>query len=191
METTVKVMNRGKATVIYKVPEMGIRRVFQPNETKEIGEKELRQLSYLPGGRNILTDSLIIKDQDMVEEILGEVEPEYYYTTKELKELLLEGTLDELLDCLDFAPKGVLDNLKDISIELQINDLSKRKAIEEGLHFNINKAIEINEETKADEKKTAPKTRRAKKDKTEAEVAEEPVKKRRVKTTKVETTVEE
>jgi hypothetical protein len=191
METTVKVMNRGKATVIYKVPEMGIRRVFQPNETKEIGEKELRQLSYLPGGRNILTDSLIIKDQDMVDEILGDVEPEYYYTTKELKELLLEGTLDELLDCLDFAPKGVLDNLKDICVELQINDLSKRKAIEEGLHFNINKAIEINEDTKADEKKAAPKTRRTKKDKQEAEVVEEPAKKRRVKTTKVEATVEE
>jgi len=36
------------------------------------------------------------------------------------------GSLDEFLDCLDFAPEGVKDLIKTLSVELPLNDVSKR-----------------------------------------------------------------
>lgn len=159
-DTLVKITNRDNGVVGYSVPDLGVHRNFQPGETKEITVEEIRKLSYLPGGMNILNRRLIIKNDELLREILGEVEPEYFYSEEDVKNLLLNGSLEQLLDCLDFAPEGVIDLVKDYAVKLKIDNMSKRKVIQEKTGLNITKAIEINEET-AEDGKEETKTRRA------------------------------
>ena len=169
-DTLVKVRNRDSGAVLYKIPELnGLRRVFQPKEVKEVPFDELRKLSYLPGGMALLRDSLVVQDDEAVAALLGEVEPEYNYTPEDIKKLLQEGTLDELLDCLDFAPEGVIDLIKVIAVELPLNDVAKRDAILEKLHFNVTNAIEIKKETELPTEKTEAPKRRTTAKKTEGE----------------------
>ena len=155
----LEVTNRDNGTVGYTIPDLGINRTFQAEETKKITMEELRKLSYLPGGEYILRNCLVIKDNDAIEELLGEVEPEYTYTEEDVKNLLLTGSLDALLDCLDFAPTGVIELVKSLAVSLEINDISKRNAILEKTGFNVTKAIEINHETNENSEDTV-KTRR-------------------------------
>lgn len=155
----IQLTNRDSGVVGYTVPDLGIHRNFAPGETKEVTVDEIRKLSYLPGGKNILERRLVIKNDILLKEILGQVEPEYYYSQKEVENLLLNGSLDELLDCLDFAPEGVIDLIKDCAINLKIDNVSKRRAIQNKTGVNISKAIEINDETDEAEQE-APKTRR-------------------------------
>ena len=169
-DTMIKVRNRDNGTVLYKIPELnGLRRVFQPKEVKEVSFNELKKLSYLPGGMALLKDSLVIQDDEAVAALLGEVEPEYNYTPEDIKKLLQEGTLDELLDCLDFAPEGVTDLVKVIAVELPLNDVAKREDNLEKLHFNVTNAIEIKKETELPTEKTEAPKRRAVVKKTEDE----------------------
>ena len=56
---------------------------------------------------------------------------------------MIEGTLDQFLDCLDFAPEGVKEMIKEMAVDLPLNDMAKREAIQEKLGFNVTKAIEI------------------------------------------------
>ena len=145
---TVKVTNRDNGSVGYSIPDLNIHRTFQPKESKEITAEELRKLSYLPGGDVIIRDYLIIHNSpELLKELLGEVEPEYYYSEEDVKTLLLSGSLEQLQDCLDFAPNGVIDLIKSLAVSLKIDNLSKRKAIQEKTGFNVTRAIEINEET--------------------------------------------
>lgn len=148
----IKVTNRSAAVVGYMIPELGnLRRKFQHGESKNITFGELEKLSWMPGGAYLLKNSLVINDREVVEELLHGVEPEYYYDDFAVKQLLEYGTMDQLLDCLDFAPDGVLDLVKKWAVELPCNDVIKRQAIEEKLGFNINKAIEIMEAAKANQ----------------------------------------
>ena len=140
----IKVTNRDKGSVGYIIPDLGnLNRQFQPGETKDLTFEELQKLSWVPGGMYILQNCLIIDDEDAIEELLGSVEPEYYYTEKNVKYLLQYGTLDEFLDCLDFAPIGVLDMIKDLAVELPLNDVQKREAIKDKLGFDVDFAVEM------------------------------------------------
>ena len=112
--TIIKICNRDDAAVFYDIPEMnGLHRVFQPNEVKEVTLGELIKLSYEPGGMDLLRNNFILNNKEAINMILGEVEPEYNYTPVDIKNLLLNGSLDELLDCLDFAPEGVIEIVKE------------------------------------------------------------------------------
>src|SRR5699024_6283548 len=102
--------------------------------------------SYLPGGKTILEDYLIIENEEAVTELLGEVEPEYNYTEEDIKYLLEKGTLDQLKDTLDFAPSGVIDLVKDIAVKTELNDINKRNAIFEKTGFNVTSAVDFNKE---------------------------------------------
>ena len=144
---TVKVTNRDNGSVGYTIPDLNVHRTFQPRESKEISAEELRKLSYLPGGDVIIKEYLIIHNEELLKELLGEVEPEYYYSEDEVKALLLSGSLEQLQDCLDFAPSGVIDLIKSLAVSLKIDNVSKRKAIQDKTGFNVTRAIEINEET--------------------------------------------
>lgn len=157
-DTLIKVLNRDNGRVGYSVPEIGVRREFMPGETKEIPFHELQKLSWVPGGMPILKDCLVIQDGEALQSILGGVEPEYHYTPTDVKELLLHGSLDQLKDCLDFAPSGVIDLVKSLSVELELNDIQKRKAIFESTGFNVTKAIEINHESKENNEDAAAAT---------------------------------
>lgn len=141
--TLIKVTNRDTGNVGYSIPELGVRRQFVSRETKEIPFNELVALSYLPGGHKMLSDYLVIHDDEAISQLLNGVEPEYYYSEEDIKRIMQYGSLDEFLDCLDFAPNGVLDMIKDLSVTMPLNDVAKREAILEKLSFNVSKAIEI------------------------------------------------
>lgn len=158
----ISVLNRDNGYVGYKVPDLGIQRNFTPREKKDITFEELRKLSYVPGGKYILEHCLVIEDAEAVAALIGPVEPEYYYTDKEIEKLLIDGTLDQLQDCLDFAPKGTIELVKDLAVKLDIQNLAKREAIRAATGFNVTKAIEINKETEQGKEVEEEKTRRAK-----------------------------
>lgn len=158
----IKVSNRDSGTVGYKIDELGgLRRNFAPGESKDISMGELRKLSWTPGGKVILRECLIVRDKEALDELLGEVEPEYFYTEEEVKNLLLNGTLDQFKDCLDFAPDGVIDLIKTLSVKMELNDVSKRKAVLDKTGFNVDRAIEIEKETSEEKPEENNTSRRA------------------------------
>lgn len=161
--TLINVTNRGFGTLGYSIPDLGgLKRSFNQNETKEITMEELRKLSYSNGGAYIIKNCLRIDNEEAVAELLGETEPEYYYSVEDVEKLLLQGSLDQLKDCLDFAPKGIIELVKEKAVSLKINDLSKREAIRKTTGFDVSQAIMINEQsTEAADEVEKTSTRRA------------------------------
>ena len=167
----IKVTNRSNGRVGYTIPDLNnLHRVFVAGETKEVTMEELRKLSWVSGGKVLLNKYLIIEDQDAIKEIMGQVEPEYFYTEEDVKKLLQTGTLEQLQDCLDFASEGVIELVKELAVKLPVNNVSMRQEILKRTGFNVDKAIAINEESKNDGIEEAPEktTRRA------APISEEP-----------------
>ena len=70
---------------------------------------------------------------------------------KDVKNLLLTGSLDAFKDCLDFAPEGVIDLVKQMAVELNLNDVAKREAILKATGFNVTNAIELRKAVAATE----------------------------------------
>lgn len=139
----IKVVNRGTGPVGYHVPEMGVRRQFQPREEKSIAFEELERLSYLPGGSKLMEKYLVIRDLEALKILQPNTEPEYFYDIKDIHRILTTASYEEFLDCLDFAPDGVIDILQEMAVEMEINDLNKRKALKKRTGLDITKAIEI------------------------------------------------
>lgn len=160
--TLIKVTNRDNGSVSYSIPDLGnLKRRFMAGETKEVSMEELRKLSYLPGGEAILRKYLLIHNEEAVQELLSNVEPEYYYTKEEITEVLEKGSLDELKDLLDFAPEGTINIAKSVAVETELNDVKKRDAILESTGFDVTNAILVNKET-SEEMEEEKKERRVK-----------------------------
>ena len=123
------VKNRSASEVIYSIPEDGIRRPFAPGETKRISLGELQKLGYQPGGREIMTNFLQIQEEEATEELGIHREVEYDMSVQQIVELLKSGSMDALLDALDFAPTGVIDLIKTFAVQLPLNDMEKCNAI--------------------------------------------------------------
>jgi hypothetical protein len=154
MSKIYNVKNRGASTVVYKIPEDGIRREFKPGQTLPISSEELEKLTYQPGGTLILSQFLQILDLDGIQAARIKTEPEYHMSEQDVAKLITTGSLDAFLDCLDFAPIGVIDLIKKLSIEIPMVDISKRKALKEKTGFDVEAALRHNEEDKEDDQKT-------------------------------------
>ena len=158
----VRVENRSRAVVGFKIPDTKIPKRFVAGEVKEITMGELRQAVQVPGTRLTILNNLIIHDKSAVEELLPEAEPEYFYTVKDVDFLLEQGTLDQLKDALDFAPEGVVSLIKERAVKNELNDVKKREAILEATNFNVTGAIEINHLAQVDDRsENTTKVRRA------------------------------
>lgn len=142
MANIKRVTNRSASVVVYRLPEQNIRREFRPGEARNIDYDELIALSYIPGGRELMEDYLQV-ESTAVDSLQLRHEPEYNMSAEDVIALLKTGTLDELLDCLDFAPAGVIELVKKFAIELPINDIQKREAIKEKTGFDITTALEL------------------------------------------------
>jgi hypothetical protein len=160
-DTILKVTNRNNGHTGYEVPDLKIYRHFSPGETKEVTMEEMRKLSYISGGRALIESCLIIHNEEAVREILTDVEPEYFYTEAEIKQLLTKGSLDQLLDCLDYAPEGVISLVKNMAVDMKLNDVSKRDAIKDKTGFDVSKAIEIKIESEKTDEVVETSSRRA------------------------------
>ena len=141
-----KVLNRSSSQVIYNIPELSIRREFAPGETKNISYEELEKLYYVSGGANLMANYLLVQDAEVLEKLDMKIEPEYNFTEKEVIDLIKNKSLNAFLDALDFAPVGVIDMIKDLSVKLPLTDYEKQKALKEKTGFDVNKAIVMSEE---------------------------------------------
>lgn len=137
----INLTNRDHGSVGYRIPDLNIHRTFSAGETKKVTFNEIEQLSWVDGGKALLKHYLIIQDPEAAEEILGEVEPEYFYTDKDIKKLLKEGTLDQLKDTLQYGPKGVIDLVKQEAVDMKLNNNDMREEIFKATNFNVTNAI--------------------------------------------------
>lgn len=67
-EKYVQVQNLAGHIVVYKIPEDNIKRIFGPDEIKNIAYSELQKLHYQSGGAVLLQEFLAIKDKEVAEE---------------------------------------------------------------------------------------------------------------------------
>ena len=154
MSKMYRVKNRGASTVVYKIPEDGIRREFKPGQTLSISSEELEKLTYQPGGTLILSQFLQILDLEGIQKANIRTEPEYHMGEAEIAALIKSGSLDAFLDALDFAPIGVIDLIKKMSIDIPMVDIQKRKALKEKTGFDVEAALKHQEEDREDDQKT-------------------------------------
>lgn len=154
MSKMYRVKNRGSNLVVYKIPEDGIRREFKPGQTLPISSEELEKLTYQPGGSIILSQFLQILDLEAIEKVNIKVEPEYHMSEQDVISLIQTGSLDAFLDALDYAPIGVIDLIKKLSVEIPMVDIQKRKALKNKTGFDVEAALKHNEEDKEDEQTT-------------------------------------
>ena len=166
-EQYIQVQNLTNGTVVYTIPEDNIRRVFAAHETKKIRPEELRKLYYHPGGESLLQNFLSVKDRALALEFgvsVDSFDHEYSWTPKDVERILLNGSMDELHDALDFAPEGIVDLIVDKAIELRIPDVNKRELIHESTGRNItamiNTQIALEETLGVTEQDNKPKQRR-------------------------------
>lgn len=158
MSVMYKVKNRGASTVVYKIPDKGIRREFKPGQIMQISSEELEELTFQPGGTLILSQFLQIMDLDGIQAARIKTEPEYHMSEQDVAKLIMNGSLDAFLDALDFAPIGVIDLIKKLSISIPMVDIQKRKALKEKTGFDVEAALKHQEEDKEDDQKTILKT---------------------------------
>ena len=137
----LKVKNRSASLAVYSIPEINIRREFAPGETKNITYGELEKLSYQPGGRAIMQNFLQIIDPGATGDLGINREPEYDLSEQQIVDLMTKGSLDAFLDCLDFAPVGVIDLIKKFSVSLPLNDINKRDALKKKTGFDVTVAL--------------------------------------------------
>ena len=171
----ISVRNRNNGSTSYVIPDRNIHRSWEPKETKKIPFEELRAFSYLPGGLYALNNLLIVENEEAIKLLNMQVEPEYYYTEDKITDLLLNGSIDEFLDFIDFAPEGAIEIAKDIAVKQRIPDTRKRDALSKKTGLNINNAIMVNDVMNAedeDAEKEAPKQRRVQIEEPKPEVKE-------------------
>ena len=144
----IPVRNRNNGRTGYYLSNSRANRTWErTGQVMNIPFGELQELQWTDGGDFILKNLLIVEDKEALEELNMSVEPEYYYTEKDVEDILLGTTqesLDRLEDLLNFAPTGVIELAKDIAVKKQIPDIRKRDLISKKTGFNVSKAIEIN-----------------------------------------------
>lgn len=154
------VKNRSASRIVYRIPEMGIRREFSPTETKKIAYDELEKLSYQPGGVALLTNFLQVQDAPAIAELGIHAEPEYHMSEQQIIDLIKTGSLDAFLDCLDFAPVGIIDLVKKYAVSVPLADYEKRKALKEKTGFDVDAALKNIAAEQAEEEAKATNTQR-------------------------------
>ncbi len=135
------VKNRSAGAVLYKIPEDNIVRRFAPGETKRLSYEELLHLSYQPGGRELMANFLQIQSVGVPKSLGIKTEPEYYMSEQQVVELLKHGTMEQFLDCLDFAPVGVIELVKKFAVTLPLDNYEKRQALKAKTGLDVDAAI--------------------------------------------------
>lgn len=142
MEKFYNVKNRSTSVVVYRIPELNIRREFAPGETKRIEFEELEKLTWQPGGRELIANYLQCQEESVTEALNITTENEYYMSEQQVIDLLQNGSLEAFQDALDFAPIGVIDLIKKFAVDLPLNDVQKNEVLKLKTGFDALKAIE-------------------------------------------------
>ena len=162
-EKRVKVVNRASGSLAYKIDTLRVARHWRkPGDYLNISIAELLELKTVKGGQSLLENYVIIEDEEALSVLFPdqELEPEYKYGVKEIEVLLYEADTEQLLDALDFAPKGVLDLIKSKSAEKLPNTTAKIEAINKKFKIDLNKVNEFYQEKEIKEESPEPTRRR-------------------------------
>lgn len=158
-DTLISVRNRCRGNTGYTLEN--IHRNFAYGETKKVPFKELRELTYIPGGQFALDNYLVVENQEALDLLNMTVEPEYFYSEDEIKDLLLYREIPAFEDFLDFAPKGAIDMAVNIAVSEELPDVRKRDLLGNKAGINITNAITVNKVMNEEEaEEEAPKQRR-------------------------------
>lgn len=152
-----KIKNRGAGVIIYRIPDANIRRELNPGESAIVTFGELEKLSFQPGGRELMANFLQIMDAQAIKDLNIRTEPEYNMSEQDIIELLKNGSLDQFLDTLDFAPIAVIDLIKSFAVSMPLMDLAKRRAIKDKTGFDVDAAVRHLEEQRIDEEENGVK----------------------------------
>lgn len=156
--TTVSVTNRDNGGVTCLLSN-GRTISFNKGETKRVNLDDLIELKSSDGGARLLEEYLVINDKDAIKLLDLQPEPEYFYGKEEVEKLLTEGSLDQLEDCLNFAPEGVIDLIKEVALKMELPDTRKRALIARKTGYNLDNILRVKEilnageEVKTEEKK--------------------------------------
>lgn len=138
----IKVQNLTDYPVVYH-SFTGQRRAFEGQQVMKLPAGELRQLNYTRGGRNLLQNFLAVRNRELAEELMiKDFDNEYSWDAKDVNNLLLNGSTDELEDALEFGPSGIVDSIVNRAVALRINDINKRRIIQEYTGRDINSMID-------------------------------------------------
>ena len=133
----VVIKNRSRSAVVYSLDDPKVRREFAPGQSFKIPMNELEALTYKPGGLTLLKYFLQIMDEEVINKLEMHVEPEYWLDEAGVRDLLENGSVEALIDCLNFAPPGVIELVKKLSYELPVADLRKISAIKKIIGFDV------------------------------------------------------
>lgn len=139
----MKVINRSDGNVVYSLPELNIRRVFVPGESKDLSEQELNALWQIDGGASLLRNELMVQDEEWVNKVMPYAPIEYFWKIEDVDKCILEDSLDLFKETLDYAPTGVIDLIKTRAWQLPMTDLNKMEALKQKTGFDTLKAIEV------------------------------------------------
>ena len=140
-EQIYNVKNRSAGIVVYNIPELNVRRQFSPGEVKRISRQELEALSYRPGGKEIIGNYLQVRNVEILNDLNIHFEQEYFMDKDQVIELIKNGTDDQWIDALNFAPAGVIELIKLMSVEVPLADYNKRQYLKEKFGFDVDAAI--------------------------------------------------
>lgn len=148
--TLVPVRNLVDHKVVYVIPELNRRVVFEPFQEKKVPVGELRALNYTIGGEILLHHYLNVKSKDLRNEFnIPNDMIEYDWTIEDIRRVLIDLTnpIEELEDALDFGPDGIRELLVDCAVKWKIPDANRRRVISNATGVNIDKMIEFAEIT--------------------------------------------
>lgn len=148
----VPVTNRDNGLVCLKLSNNKLIE-FNPGQTRKVSIDDLIEANSSTGNRVILRDYLVVQDKEALDILEMEPEPEYFYSEKEVRKLLAEGTIEQLEDCLNFAPGGVIDLLKEIAVETKLPDMRKRELIAKKTGFNLDNILLVKKQLEAETEK--------------------------------------
>lgn len=142
----VQVQNLADHQVVFIDDDLRKRFTFRPQEIKKIPAEILRRLYYSHGGQVLLQDYLSVKNKELAREfgVLDET-IEYNWTQADVDNLLTNGSLDQLLDALDFGPEAIKIMIVDRAVDLKLDNVSKRQAILDKTGSNITQMINLKE----------------------------------------------
>ena len=161
--TLVPVRNLVDHKVVYVIPELNRRVVFEPFQEKKIPAGELRALNYTTGGEILIHNYISVKSNDLREEFnIPSDMVEYDWTIEDIRRVLtnLETPVEELEDALDFGPDGIRELLVDCAVKWKIPDANRRKIISKMTGVNVDKMIEFAEITDQTVEEAPVRTRR-------------------------------
>ena len=123
--------------------------------------KVIRDLYNSAGGEEFINGALLLPE-DVVKELGMNAEPEYFYDKETIEEMLEKGTVEQIIDAINFGGSGTAALIKDCAIDGGISDLAKIDAISKEMNIDLLGMIKIHSELKEEEETKNEKTRLSK-----------------------------